>query len=239
MRGKALEFVLWLRWQTRGVSHLLAAVVLIAVADSVNPSTVAPALYLAAGKTGVRSLFGFIAGVLVVYVVGGLVLLLGPGQVLLGLLPRPGDEVRVLLELCVGIALFGLAAVLWLGRSRVARQVTKNQGRVDRSSFVVGMGIVIVELPTAFPYFAAIALMIGSGKDIPIQVGLLLTFNLVFIAPLLAIVIVRSLTGENGREWLERLRAGLDARLGVLLPSFVLAAAVALAALGTVGMIKD
>ena len=228
-----------LRWQTRGVSHLLAAVVLIAVADSVNPSTVAPALYLAAGRRAGRSLSGFIAGVLLIYVVGGLVLLLGPGQALLGLLPRPGDEARVLLEIGVGVALFGLAAVLWLGRSRVARQVGKNQGRLDRSSFFLGVGIVIVELPTAFPYFAAIALIIGSGKDIPIQVGLLLTFNAVFVAPLLAIMIVRSLSGENGREWLERLRAGLDARLAVLLPSFVLAAAVALAALGTVGMIKD
>ena len=221
------------------MAHLLAAVLLIAVADSVNPSTLAPALYLAAGRMAVRSLFGFIAGVLVVYVVGGLVLLLGPGQALLGLLPRPGDEVRVLLEVCVGAALFAVASVLWLGRSRVARQVTKNQGRVDRSSFLLGMGIVVIELPTAFPYFAAIALMIGSGKDIPIQVGLLLAFNVVFVAPLLAIMIVRSLTGEHGRSWLERLRVGLDARLAVLIPSFVLAAAVALTALGTVGMIRD
>ena len=166
-------------------------------------------------------------------------LLLGPGQALLGLLPRPGDEVRVLLEVCLGVALLALTSVLWLGRRRVARQVTKNQGRVDRSSFVLGMGIVIVELPTAFPYFAAIALMIGSGKDIPIQVGLLLAFNVVFIAPLLAIMIVRSLTGEHGRGRLERLRAGLDARLAVLIPSLVLAAAVTLAVLGMVGMIKD
>ena len=51
-----------------------AAVVLIAVADSLNPSTVAPALYLAAGKIAVRSLLGFTAGVLVVSVVGGLLL---------------------------------------------------------------------------------------------------------------------------------------------------------------------
>ena len=212
---------------------------LIAVADSLNPSTVAPALYLAAGKTAVRSLLGFTAGVLVVSVVGGLLLLLGPGQALLGLLPRPGDEVRVLLELCVGVTLLGLAAVLWLGRSRVARRVTENQGRVDRSSFLLGAGIVLVELPTAFPYFAAIALMIGSGKDIPIQIGLLLTFNVIFIAPLLAILTVRSLSGENGRQWLERLRARLNARLAVLLPSFVRAAAVALTALGAIGAIKD
>jgi cytochrome c biogenesis protein CcdA len=181
------------------VSHLLAAVLLIAVADSVNPSTVVPALYLAAGKTALRSLLGFIAGVSVVYVVGGLVLLLGPGQVLLALVPRPGLELRHLLEICAGCALLALAAVLWIGRRSLGRRVTRNRGWVDRSAFLVGVGIVVIELPTAFPYFASIALMVGSGKDISIQIGLLLMFNLVFVVPSLAILVIRGFAPESGR----------------------------------------
>jgi hypothetical protein len=221
------------------VNHLLATVLLIAVADSVNPSTVLPALYLAAGKTALRSLPGFIAGVLVVYLVGGLVLLLGPGQALLALVPRPGVEMRHLLEICVGCALLALAAVLWIGRSRLGRHVVRNRDWVDRSSFRVGVGIVLIELPTAFPYFAAIALVIGSGKSLPIQIGFVLTFNVVFIAPLLAILLLRCFAPDAGRRWLQGLRAGLDARMAVLLPSFVFIAAIALAALGTTGVITD
>ena len=40
--------------------HLLAVVVVIAIVDSANPSTIAPALYLAAGRGASRGLAGFI-----------------------------------------------------------------------------------------------------------------------------------------------------------------------------------
>jgi cytochrome c biogenesis protein CcdA len=166
------------------MSQLIAVVVLIAVGDSVNPSTIAPALYLAAGAAAFRSLLGFIAGVFVVNLVGGLLILLGPGQALLALIPRPGVELRHLLELCLGVGLLVLAAVLWLGRKRVAHHVSRNQGRIDRSSFLVGAGIMAVELPTAVPYLAAIAAIVGSGKNVSTQIGLLVVFNAVFIAPL-------------------------------------------------------
>ena len=221
------------------MSQLLAVVVLIAVVDSVNPSTIAPALYLAAGAAAFRGLVGFIAGVFVVNLVGGLLILLGPGQALLALIPRPGVELRHLLELCLGVGLLLLAAVLWLGRKQVAHHVARNQGRIDRSSFLVGAGIMAVELPTAVPYFAAIAAIVGSGKNVSTQIGLLVVFNAVFIAPLPAILGVRLLAGKRGQRWLEGLRAYLDERLALLIPGLILGVGVALIVLGTVGVITD
>jgi cytochrome c biogenesis protein CcdA len=219
--------------------HLLAVVLLIAVADSANPSTIAPALYLAAGKTPFRSLLGFIAGVAVVSFVGGLVILLGPGQALLALIPRPGPEARHLLELGLGAALLVLALVLWLARKRVASHVAAGQGRGDRSSFLVGAGIMAAELPTAFPYFAAVAAIVASGKSVPKQISVLALYNLVFLAPLLGILGVRLLAGDRGERWLGRLRGGLDQWLAVLLPGLVLVAAVVLIVVGTVGVTTD
>jgi cytochrome c biogenesis protein CcdA len=221
------------------MSHLLAVVLLIALADSLNPSTIAPALYFAAGKAALRTLLGFIAGVFLVSFAGGLVILLGPGQALLALIPHPGPETQHLLELCLGIGLLVLAFVLWIGRRRVARHVTGSQDRLDRSSFLVGAGIMAAELPTAFPYFAAIAAIVGSGKNVSTQVGVLVLFNLVFVAPLLAILLVRLFAGKRGKRWLEQLRAGLDKRLAVLLPVLVLIAGAALVIFGAVGAIRD
>jgi cytochrome c biogenesis protein CcdA len=221
------------------MGHALPAVLLIAVADSVNPATIAPALYFAAGKTAVRSLLGFIAGVFVVYLVGGLVLMLGPGQALLALIPRPGVEERHLLELALGVGLLVLAGALWVGRRRLAHHVSSYQDRLDRSAFLVGVGIVTIEFPTAFPYFAAIAVIVDSAKNVSIQISLLMVFDVVFVAPLLAILAVRSLARDRGRGWLERLRAGIEERLAVLLPGFVLVAAVALVLLGAVGVTRD
>jgi cytochrome c biogenesis protein CcdA len=219
--------------------HLLAVVLLIAAADSANPATIAPALYLAAGKEALRNLLGFIAGVFVVYFVGGLAVLVGPGRALLALVPHPGLETRHLLEVGLGVGLLVVAVVLWLERKRVARRLSGNQGRIDRSSFLVGAGIMAAELPTAFPFFAAIAAILASGKSVAMQIGALALYCVVFVVPLLAILAIRLLARERGIRWLERLRADLDKRLAVLLPGLVLVAAIILVALGAIGASAD
>lgn len=55
-------------------------VVSLAVADALNPVTIAVALYLATGNRSRVVLF--LAGVFGVYLLGGAALLLGPGQLL-------------------------------------------------------------------------------------------------------------------------------------------------------------
>ena len=49
----------------------------IALADCVNPSTLVPALWLASARSG-RGLASFTVGVFVVYLAGGLILVLAP-----------------------------------------------------------------------------------------------------------------------------------------------------------------
>jgi cytochrome c biogenesis protein CcdA len=217
--------------------HLFGLVLIVGIADSANPSTLAPALYLAAGPTPLRGLAGFIMGVFSVNLVAGLVLMLGPGQALLALVPHPGREARHLLELGLGVGLLVLAAGLWRARQRVASHVAENRDRVDRSSFLVGGGIVLVELPTAVPYFAVIAAIVASGSHALTQIGLLGIFNAAFIAPLVAMLLVRALANERGGRMLERLRGQLEQRMGVIIPALVLLIAVVLVAVGTRGLI--
>jgi cytochrome c biogenesis protein CcdA len=221
------------------VTHLLVLVLLIGFVDSLNPATVAPALYLAGGREAHRSLLGFIAGVFFVNLAGGVVLALGPGQAILAIAPRPGVELRHLLELVLGLATFLVAAGLWLARGRLERHVTGKEARIDRSSLLVGAGITAAELPTAVPYFAVIAAVVGSGRSAGTQFALLLVFNLAFIAPLTAVFILRSLLRERGRELIERLRARLDRHLSIAIPALVLVVAVVLTTAGTVGILTD
>src|SRR5580700_11415677 len=128
--------------------HLFVLVVVIGVIDSLNPATVAPALYLAGGYSPNKGLLGFIAGVFAVNLAAGVLLALGPGQAILALSPHPGRDVRHLLELSLGIATFLVAAGLWLARNRLERHMAGNTGRIDRSSLLVGAGITAAELPT-------------------------------------------------------------------------------------------
>jgi cytochrome c biogenesis protein CcdA len=214
------------------MSHLATVVALVALADSLNPSTIAPAVLLAAGRTPLRTLGGFIVGVSAVNFAAGVLVVLGPGRVLVGLVPHPEERTRHILELCVGVALVAAAFFLWLLRRGVARVVAASEKQIDRSSFLVGSGIMAVELPTAFPYFAALAVIVASGKALPVQVGLTLLFDLLFVLPLVLVLVVRLLFGARGATLLARFRTGLEARLATVLPIAVLVAGVALIGLG-------
>ncbi len=165
----------------------------------------------------------------------GILIALGPGQAILALAPHPGVELRHLLELCLGLATFVVAAVLWFARGRLERHVSGTEARIDRSSLLVGAGITAAELPTAVPYFAVIAAVVGSGRALGTQVGLLFLFNLAFVTPLLGILVVRALARQRGRETIERLRVRVDRYLPVAIPALVLVVAVLLTATGTVG----
>jgi len=220
------------------MAHVLFLVLAIGIVDSLNPSTIAPALYLAAGRSPHKSLLGFIAGVLAVNLLGGLLLTLGPGQAILALAPHPGREVRHLLELGFGLATLLVAIGLWLARSRLQRHALGTEQRIDRSSLLVGAGITAAELPTALPYFAAIAAIVSAGPALTTQVALVGVFNAAFVAPLLAIAVLRRVAGVRALRTIERLRAGLDRHLATAIPALVLLVAVVLTLVGTVGLLR-
>jgi cytochrome c biogenesis protein CcdA len=193
--------------------RLIGLAVSIGLADSLNPTTIAPALYLASGQRGRarRNVAEFTFGVFAVYLIGGAVIALGPGQLLLALIPKPGREARLILETVVGAALIAGSLVLWHHRDRVAERKLPQPKSEGRSSAILGATITAIELPTAFPYFAVIAAIVGSGIDPARQLLVLLLFNLCFIAPLLGILATLTFAGSHadrllaiGRNFLQR-----------------------------------
>ena len=66
----------------------------------------------------------------------------------------------------------------------------------------MGAGIAGLELLTAFPYFAAIGMVLGSSVSAPGKVFLLVLYNVIYVVPLIAIVVVRAIMGEKGAEML-------------------------------------
>ncbi len=215
---------------------LVVFVASVGLVDSVNPSTIAPALYLATGRDACRGLAGFIAGVVVVSMLAGLVLTLGPGQVILGSVPRPGRHATHLIELALGVAALVFGVGLWMLRERVARRVVGSEERSARNSLLLGAGIMAVELPTALPYFAVIAAIIAGDGSALTQISLLLLFNGVFAAPLLVILAIRSVAGPRSVAALARFRLQLNRRAAVIIPGLAFAAAAALLLLGGIGL---
>ncbi len=210
--------------------RLIGLVVSIGLADSLNPTTIAPALYLATGEHAAKRVAGFTLGVFTVYLLGGVLVALGPGQLILSLVPKPDAEDRHVIEIIVGVAMIVAALLLWRHRERLSDRQMPEVGR--RSSAVLGATITAVELPTAFPYFAALAAIVGSGLGLPRQIGLVVLFNVCFVLPLIGIVLTLSFAGERADRMLGMGRRFLERRWPIVLSVLLLAAGLFVTLLG-------
>jgi cytochrome c biogenesis protein CcdA len=218
--------------------RLAGIVISIGLADSLNPTTIAPALYLASGEQPREHVARFMTGVFLVYLLGGAIIALGPGQLLLSLLPHPDAAGRQGLQLGVGAAMLLVGGAVWRNRHslsdrEVPRFIREPQGR---SSTLLGAMIMAVELPTAFPYFAAIAVIVGSGIGVIRQLGLLLLFNLCFVLPLLFILGTLWVAPDRAQERLSRARLFLHRHWPRLLGGLMVLVGVFVVLIGATGL---
>jgi cytochrome c biogenesis protein CcdA len=217
--------------------RLIGLMISIGFADSLNPTTIAPALYLATNEKNPRSQVAeFTIAVFAVYLVGGLAVALGPGQLLLALVPRPSKHLGYVLEIVAGVAMLTASAFLWSYRKHLANRAPPEIKPDRRSSAILGATITAVEFPTAFPYFAAIAAVVGSGLDVVRQVILIVLFNVCFIAPLLGILATLTFAGPDAIRTLARGREFLERRWPVVLAVLALVAGVFVTLLGVTGL---
>ncbi len=211
----------------------------VGLADSLNPSTVGPALYLATVRNRVWRVTQFAIGVFSVTFAGGLVLTIGPGRLLLGLVPHPQGTVRHVIELVAGVVLLIVAVALWRGRRSLARRELPGRSGGGGSALITGASIAAVELPTAAPYFAVIAGIVASSASVPQEIGLLALYNVAFVLPLLVIVVVIAFGGERADRWLQQGGAWLQRRWPVVLASLLLFVGSVLAVLGGTGLVRQ
>ena len=219
--------------------RLIGAVVSVGLADSLNPSTVGPALLLATGSKRVLRVLEFTAGVMSVNLVVGLILLIGPGRALIGLLPHPQRAVRHVIEISAGGFLVICAAALWSGRRALARKELPMRDAGSGSALIAGASIAAVELPTAVPYFAVIATIVASSSSVPGELGLLVAYNVAFVLPLLGIVGVLLLAGDRAGRLLDRGGTWIQRRWPVVLAGLLLLVGSGLIIVGGAGLVKS
>ena len=179
----------------------------IALADSINPSTIVPALYLA-GRHRAGAVGSFAAGVFTVYLAGGLALVLGPGPELIAALRGVGPELEHVIEAVAGVVLLGAAAAAWARRRSASAGGRWTAAPSGHAALALGAGIAAIELPTAFIYFGAISAILASGSGFASRVLLVVVYNLLFVLPVLVIVAARALGPDVRfgalRDWLQR-----------------------------------
>lgn len=220
--------------------RLIGIVISIGLADSLNPTTLAPALVLATGEPQSRrhDVSRFLLGVFAVYLLGGLLIALGPGELVLDLVPKPSPRTGQILEVVAGAVLLAAGGLLWRHRATLAqKQLMTTAGSTRRPGLILGATITAVELPTAFPYFAAIAAIVGSGQPITHQVLLLVLYNICFVAPIIGIYATLALAGDGADVYLARARAVLQRHWPLLLALVALIAGGFTIFLGVTGLV--
>jgi cytochrome c biogenesis protein CcdA len=215
----------------------LAGIVLgVGLADSLNPSTVGPALYLATGRRASARVALFTLGVFSVNLAAGIVVALGPGKLLAHVLPRPDRTVRHALELAAGLVLLAVAAALWAARERLARHELPLREGGHGSALALGASIAAVELPTAAPYLGVIAAIVAADRSVPQTIALLALFCGAFVAPLLVIIAVLLATGDLATPALARCGAWLERRWPVVLAALLALVGAGLTVAGASGL---
>jgi hypothetical protein len=223
---------------TGGVTALALLAVGVGLVDGINPSTVAPAIVLALRPKGQKLLGAFAASVFAVSTIAGAAVVLGPGRFLLDHAPHLGDHTKHVLALAGGAALLAAAALVWAHRHAATRALGGRAADSPGAAAGLGAAIMAVELPTAFPYLAVLAALIASRETLGVQLGIVLVYNVAFLAPLLLIAVLRLIAGGSA--------AGLLARVGTAIATYgpvvvVVALALAGSALlvyGAVGLRK-
>lgn len=213
--------------------ELLLLVITLGLADSLNPVTIAIAVYLATTEAPRRRLVAYTAGVFAAYFGGGLVLTLGPAAVLHAAVSKHNSTFWHAASAVIGVGALVFAGVLWHQRHRIASTEVPKRVLNPGSAFALGAGMTVVDLPTALPYFAVIAAIVRSPHTMLLgKVILLAIFNVCYVLPLIGIAVLATFAGERAPHILERLRVGTARWAPVVLSGITLVAGLWLTASG-------
>ncbi len=186
---------------------LLAALIGIAMLDSINPSALAMTAYIllqAPERLKYKSVIAYVCGIFVTYLLLGAALITGSNAALAAL---PNGSGRWLAGAQI---ILGSAMILWAVIPH-KKQPKRKVSLVFKPSAMamLGGGVTIVELSTAFPYFAALGLLQQTHVTAINKAVLLLAYNIIFVLPPLTLL---SLYKVRGVALVERIQRKISGR---------------------------
>jgi hypothetical protein len=178
---------------------LAITVIAIALPDSINPTLIGADLLLVSGKRPRAHTIAFGISVWVVTFVVGLAVALGLGDLILSIVPKPSQAVKYYMMLAFGLVLLIGGPAVFIRRKDLGGDPPSPDEEAEShgSPVLLGGGIAGLEVLTAFPYFAAIALITGSPISGPQKLFLLVLYCVVYTLPLIAISVVCVVKGAR------------------------------------------
>ena len=160
---------------------MLIGLLALALVDSINPSAIVVTLYLLSGGRVAAQIVVYVAAIFLTYLTLGVMMMSGIDALLPSLETVGSGRLGLIVQ-----GLIGLALLLYAIR---APATAKAAPRVEPSanSYValalLGVTVTTMELPTAVPYFGAIALLTTADLPIARWLPLLVLYNAIFVLP--------------------------------------------------------
>jgi cytochrome c biogenesis protein CcdA len=216
---------------------LAVTVVGIGLADCINPSLIGGELFVATGERPRHKAIAFTVAAWTVTFVFGLAFALGLGDLILALVPKPGRTVKYGLITAAGVVLVVGGALVWVRRGTlVSKEASNDRHDSHRPAALMGAGIAGLELLTAFPYFAAIAIIVGSGVSNAGRLFLLILYCVIYALPLIVIAVLIAVMGERADRILGPVGSWLSAHWPAVVAPFSAAFGIGVLAFGIIGL---
>jgi cytochrome c biogenesis protein CcdA len=194
------------------MTELLLVLVPIALVDSTSmlPIGIPVMLAMLAAPRGVAACAAFLLGIFTVYLPCGIVIALGLGAVferlgawLAEAWARTPGTTDLALQIVVGLALLAFGWKLANARQKRGQQAAERTGLGPVQAFTLGAGLMLVGMPGALPYFAAVDQILRADASTSGAVLALLWYNALFLLPLALVPVLRVVLGARSQPFFD------------------------------------
>ena len=160
---------------------MLLGVFALALVDSINPSAIVVTLYLLSGGRVPAQIVVYVAAIFLTYLTLGAMMMSGIDALLPSLETVDSGRLGLIVQGLIGLALL-LYAIRAPATAKAAPRVEPSANSYAALA-LLGVTVTTMELPTAVPYFGAIALLTTADLPIARWLPLLVLYNAIFVLP--------------------------------------------------------
>lgn len=163
---------------------MLLSLLALALVDSINPSAIVVTLYLLSRERATTQVAVYIGSIFSTYLLLGVLMMSGLAALLPSIAQIFSGRIGFILQACVGLAMLVYA----LRAPRAAAPAPQPAASTYAALAMLGVTVTTMELPTAVPYFGAIALLTASELTMATWLPLLILYNAIFVLPPILLV---------------------------------------------------
>ena len=188
---------------------MLLGLLALALVDSINPSAIVVTLYLLTRERVIAQVLVYVAAIFATYCTLGAILMLGLDALLPSLRAAGNSRAGFIVQAVIGGAMlfYALRAPATAGAAP-----SREPGASTYAALaLLGVTVTAMELPTAVPYFGAIALLTSAELPVGQWLPLLILYNAIFVLPPLLLLAAHVAFGARMDARYADLRARLQA----------------------------